>query len=83
MPVMKASPAAALVLLLLAATTAAAYAQQPRRTPPEAAEPAKADCGQQGDLAKPWQGQAFAIDGNTLAVGWAEAAPADLGHPGG
>lgn len=55
------------VLFLLAATTAATNAQQPRRTPAEAAEPAKAECGQQGDLAKAWQGQAFAINGNTLA----------------
>jgi endonuclease YncB( thermonuclease family) len=56
-----------LVLLLLVATTVGASAQQPRRPPAEAAEPAKADCAPQGDLPKAWQGQAFAIDGNTFA----------------
>ena len=58
----------ALALLVLVATTAAAVAQQPRRTPPEAAaDPAKTECVQQGELPKAWHGQAFAIDGNTLA----------------
>jgi endonuclease YncB( thermonuclease family) len=56
-----------LAFLLLAATTAGVNAQQPRRTPAPAAEPAKADCAQQGELPKAWQGQAFALDGNTLA----------------
>lgn len=56
-----------LVLFLLAATAAGANAQQARRAPAEAAEPARAECAQQGELPKAWQGQAFAIDGNTLA----------------
>lgn len=65
LPAMKASPL--LAILLLATTVTAAAAQQPRRTPPEAAGPAKADCAQQGELPKSWHGQAFAIDGSTLA----------------
>jgi endonuclease YncB( thermonuclease family) len=68
MPTMKAS--LALALVALAATTAGATAQQPRRPPPETADQAKADkaeCVPQGELPKAWQGQAFAIDGTTLA----------------
>ena len=59
-----------LAFLLLAATASDIRAQQPRRMPAEATDPAKAECSQQSDLAKAWQGQAFAVDGNTLtAVG--------------
>ena len=56
----------ALAFLLLIASAAGASAQQSRRTPAETAEPAKSECAQQGELPKAWQGQAFAIDGNTL-----------------
>jgi endonuclease YncB( thermonuclease family) len=55
-----------LTFLALVAISTEASAQQPRRTPAEPADPAKSECGPQGELPKAWQGQAFAIDGNTL-----------------
>jgi endonuclease YncB( thermonuclease family) len=60
-------PSIPLALLVLAASAVGATAQQARRTPAETTEPAKAECGQQGELPKAWQGQAFAIDGTTMA----------------
>ena len=59
--------APALALLLAAAAIAADAAAQQRKPAPE--PPAKAsECAAMGELPKAWDGQAFAVDGNTLAA---------------
>jgi endonuclease YncB( thermonuclease family) len=55
------------VALVLAAAFASDAAAQPRKPPtPEAKEAKPAECAALGELPKAWDGQAFAIDGQTL-----------------
>jgi endonuclease YncB( thermonuclease family) len=62
-----AAPVAWAVALVLAGACAADAAAQPRKPPtPEAKEAKSAECAALGELPKAWDGQAFAIDGQTL-----------------
>jgi endonuclease YncB( thermonuclease family) len=55
------------IVLALAAAFAADAAAQPRKPPtPEAKEAKSSECAAMGELPKAWDGQAFAIDGQTL-----------------
>jgi endonuclease YncB( thermonuclease family) len=62
---MKATP---LALLCLAAFAAADASAQPRKPPPatEPKETRSTECAAMGELPKVWDGQAFAVDGQTL-----------------
>jgi endonuclease YncB( thermonuclease family) len=55
-----------LVLVLVPALAASVAAQQPRRTPPPA-DPDRPDCAAMGALPEAWSGQAYAVEGDTLA----------------
>jgi len=64
---MKTLPLALPIVLVLAVAFAADAAAQPRKPPaPEAKEAKSSECAAMGELPKAWDGQAFAIDGQTL-----------------
>src|SRR5258708_9248233 len=64
---MKSLPLALLIALVLVAALAADADAQRRKPPaPEAKEAKSAECAALGELPKAWDGQAFAIDGQTL-----------------
>ena len=62
---MKVAPLALLCLAALAAADASAQQRKPPPTP-EPKETKSSDCPAVGELPKAWDGQAFAIDGQTL-----------------
>jgi len=62
---MKVAPLALLCLAALVAADASAQQRKPPPTP-EPKETKSSDCPAMGELPKTWDGQAFAIDGQTL-----------------